>query len=276
VDSRALQERRLPIPETLRELTADWLTSALAETEVLRRGAVTGAEWERIGQEYGFTGVIGRGRLRYDGVDGELPSSLIAKLPMAQDDAVSGYRALQERDSSLSQRYFERCSREERFYRDVAPAFAPRRYYSAVDETQQRVVLLLEDVSAGRQGDVLHGCSIADAALVIDELAPFHARWWGKRAPAHGFPPSARGDSQARQTQYAGHAVEFLERYMDALPSALLTIVELLRSRLGRVLDGLANGPQTLIHGDLHLDNLIFSARGSDRSVVVLDWQTAS
>jgi Ser/Thr protein kinase RdoA (MazF antagonist) len=106
-------------------------------------------------------------------------------------------------------------------------------------------------------------------------LGPFHARWWGKRAPAHEFPRSARDDSQARQTQYAGHAVEFLERYRDALPSALLTIVELLRSRLARVLDGLANGPQTLIHGDFHLDNLIFSARGSDRSVVVLDWQTA-
>jgi aminoglycoside/choline kinase family phosphotransferase len=33
---------------------------------------------------------------------------------------------------------------------------------------------------------------------------------------------------------------------------------------------------QTLIHGDLHLDNLIFDARGDGRSVVVLDWQTVS
>jgi streptomycin 6-kinase len=41
------------------------------------------------------------------------------------------------------------------------------------------------------------------------------------------------------------------------------------------VLAALDEGPHTLTHGDLHLDNLIFDGRDG-RSVVVLDWQTVS
>lgn len=265
----------LRVPETPDDLTPAWLTAALAETGVLRRGSVAAVEWERVGGEYGFTGLVARVRPRYEGADGDAPPSLIAKLPMAQGDVVSGYRAKQERDPALARRYYERCGREERFYREIGATFAPALYYSAVDDVRRRVVLLLEDLSAGRQGDVLHGCSIEDAALVIEEIAPFHARWWGDRAPVHAF-PSAAGDHDARQERYAGQVDLFLERYGDAVPSAVRRVLDRLGSRLAGVLAALAAGPQTLIHADLHLDNVIFDARGEDGSVVVLDWQTAA
>ena len=268
------RRNRLPVPESPRELTPEWLTAALSESGVLRGGAVTGAEWERIGQEYGFTGLIGRVHLRYEGAAGDQPSSLIAKLPMAKGEVASGYRAMQERDAARRLRYYRRCLAEERFYREIGAAFAPRLYYSAVDDARRRVVLLLEDVTGGRQGDVLDGCSIDDAAVVIEELGPFHARWWGEHARARAFPRSI-GDLDARQERYARCALTFLERYGDGLPSAVPGVVELLRSRLAHVLAALDEGPRTLIHADLHLDNLIFDGRGS-RSVVVLDWQTAS
>jgi aminoglycoside phosphotransferase (APT) family kinase protein len=92
---------------------------------------------------------------------------------------------------------------------------------------------------------------------------------------ARAFPRSI-GDLEARQERYARSATTFLERYGDGLPRAVRNVVELLRSRLARVLAALHEGPQTLVHADLHLDNLIFDGRGSGRSVVVLDWQTAS
>jgi aminoglycoside/choline kinase family phosphotransferase len=53
-------------------------------------------------------------------------------------------------------------------------------------------------------------------------------------------------------------------------------LLDRLRLRLAGVLAELAAGAQTLIHADLHLDNVIFDARGDGRSAVVLDWQTAS
>jgi hypothetical protein len=270
-----VRSRPLAVPQTADDLTPAWLTAALAEAGVLRRGAVAAAESERVGQEYGFTGLVARVRLRYVDADGDEPRSLIAKLPMAQGDVVSGYRARQERDPALARRYYERCVREERFYREVGASFAPTLYYSAVDDVRHRVVLLLEDLSTGRQGDVLHGCSIEDAALVIEEIAPFHARWWGERAPLHAFPRRGE-DHDARQERYDRQVDLFLERYGDALPDTARSVIDRLRSHLAGVLDALAGRPQTLIHADLHLDNVLFGGRGEGRSPVVLDWQTAT
>jgi Ecdysteroid kinase-like family len=265
----------LRVPETPEDLTPAWLTAALAETGVLRQGSVAAAEWERVGGEYGFTGLVARAHLRYEGAEADVPHSLIAKLPMVQGNVVSGYRARQERDPALARRYYKRCVREERFYREIGATFAPALYYSAVDDVRRRVVLLLEDLTAGRQGDVLDGCSIEEAALVIEQIAPFHARWWSEHAPVHAF-PRAGGDHNARQERYDRQVDLFLERYGDALPPAARSVIDRLRSRLASVLGALATGQHTLIHADLHLDNIIFDARGGDRSAVVLDWQTAS
>ena len=242
---------------------------------MLLQGRVAAARWEPVGQEYGFTGLVGRIQLRYEHATGDPPASLIAKLPMAREQAVSGYRARQEGDSDLLRRHFERCAREARFYREIAVAFAPRPYYVAADDENRRVILLLEDVSGGRQGDVLHGCSLNEAALVIDELAPFHARWWGRRAPTCGYARTS-SDPQERQERYDRQVDRFLDERGEGLPPAVCDVVRRLRSRLGAVVGVLYRTRQTLIHADLHLDNLIFDARGDSRSVVVLDWQTAS
>src|SRR5207247_7445859 len=142
---------------------------------------------------------------RYETAAGVAPASLIAKLPMVSDDAVSGYRRMQEQDPERAARYYARCKCEARFYLEIPVAFAPNRYYAAVDRERGRVVILLEDVSGGRQGDVLHGCSVEDAELVVDQVAPFHARWWGERAPASEFPRSGCRCGRARGTQSDAH-----------------------------------------------------------------------
>src|SRR5918992_2774522 len=236
----------LPVPEAPRDLTPSWLTEALTETGVLRKGAVAAAECERVGREYGFTGLVAKVRLRYERADGDEPRSLIAKLPMAEEDVVSGYRALHERNPELKRRYYERCAREERFYREIGAAFAPTPYYTAVDDDRGRVVLLLEDLTAGRQGDVLDGCSIEDAALVIEQIAPFHARWWGERAPMRAF-PSTGADHDARQDRYDRQGDLFLQRYGDALPADARSVTDQFRSRLAGVLGALGAGPPTPI-----------------------------
>jgi hypothetical protein len=265
----------LPLPASPQDLTPEWLTAALRETDVLRNGYVSEVEWERVGAEYGFTGLVGRTTLRYTDAAVESPRSLIAKLPMAETAEVSGYRALQERDPARMDRYYERAAREVRFYREVGAAFAPTMYYADSDDATRRVILLLEDVSGGRQGDVLLGCSIDEAANVIEDLARFHARWWGDRAPRSDFPRSG-GDLRAREEVYGQQIEPFLARYGDDLPDAVVAVVKGLRSRLAAVVEGLHKGPETLAHADLHLDNIIFDPPGDERPVIVLDWQTVS
>jgi len=157
---------------------------------------------------------------------------------------MSGYRAVQERDPERVQRYYERAAREVRFYRDVGAAFAPRMYYADSDDANRRVVLLLEDVSGGRQGDVLSGCSVNDAAHLIEELAPFHARWWGDAAPSRAF-PSLRQPPRARQEHYDRQVERFLAQYGAGLPAAVRQIIGGLRSRLATVAEALYGGPQS-------------------------------
>jgi hypothetical protein len=261
------------IPETPEDVTPEWLTAVMTDAGVLQAGRVTGAEWNPVGEEYGWTGLVGRVGLRYQEAAGELPASLIVKLPMATGETVSGWRARQERDPALMRQHYERCAREHRFYSETPVAFAPRLYYSAADEAQQRVVLLLEDLSGGRQGDELDGCSVDDARLVIDQVTSLHARWWGDRALASGFPMSEQ-DSRVRQERYVGQVDLFLERYGDLLPNGLIDVLDRLRSQLVVVREALHARAKTLIHADLHLDNMLFDARGEGHSVTVLDWQT--
>jgi phosphotransferase family enzyme len=260
------------IPEAPEDLTPEWLTEALSDAGVLERGRVSATRRARIGQEFGFTGVILRIWLQYEETDAGAPETLVAKLPMARDRTLSAYRKRQERDPLLADRYYDRSKREARFYADIGSRPAPAISYAAFDDVRRRVVLLLEDVDDGRQGDVLAGCTVEDAALVIDAIAPLHARWWGDRAPTRAFPPAATDDPRTRQERFARHVPRFLEAYGSNFPTEVSAVVERLGSNLAVVADRLSAGARTLVHGDLHLDNLIFRRD----SAVVLDWQTVS
>jgi Ser/Thr protein kinase RdoA (MazF antagonist) len=79
-----------------------------------------------------------------------------------------------------------------------------------------------------------------------------------------------------RQELYAQRVEPFLARFGDALPPDLIPIISELRFRLAAVAEALYDGPETLIHADLHLDNMIFNTPLDQRSVTVLDWQTVS
>jgi hypothetical protein len=214
----------LPIPIGPEDVTPAWLSAAL------QRDVAT-AHWERIGLERGFRSVIGRVTL--DGQD-----AVVVKLTD-----------------------FEGADVEVRFYQEVADAPAPRLYYARADG--ERVVLVLEDLTAGRLGDALLGCSLDDAALVLERTASF-------RTSGEGFP---RWEDRlaTRQERYDASVDVFLERFGDGFPAEIRALAERLRSRLARVLTPLLERDETLIHADLHLDNVIFDG---DRAVIV-DWQTA-
>jgi aminoglycoside phosphotransferase (APT) family kinase protein len=268
-----------PLPVGPEELTPAWLTGVLRGGGVVRQATVVSASWERIGEDRGFTGVLARVHLRYEGAGAgeDAPPSLVAKFPLASREAPSAYRDAQERDAAARRQHYERCAREVRFYREVAPLVpvpAPRAYYAAADEATGRVVLLLEDLRAARPGDVLEGCSAAESALVVEAIAPFHARAWaGSDLDALAWPPRWGGDPRARQERYNRQVGPFLRRFGPQVPAPVRDLLDGLRSGYAPVLAALAQAPATLIHADLHLDNLLFNPPSRVPPVVVLDWQ---
>lgn len=106
---------------------------------------------------------------------------------------------------------------------------------------------------------------------MIDVIAPFHARYWGTGAPG-GF-ESQRLDPAAQEERYRGLLDPFFDAHDDALPPGMRRAALQLGPRLQSLAEALQSGPRALIHGDLHLDNLIFDLPG--RPVAILDWQIA-
>jgi hypothetical protein len=204
---------------------------------------VVEAEWRTIGEGYGLASRTGRVAVRFDGADHDAPDSLVAKLPVDGD-------------------------REVRFYRELGGAPAPVVHYADADTG--RAVLLLEDLTEARQGDVLAGCSPEDARRVLRAIAPFHARHW--RASAAAWLLRER-DPATRQAAFDAKASRFLELHGRAVPPDVRALVERLRSCLADVVARLGAGARTIVHWDLQLDNILFDA-DPGRPVVVLDWET--
>lgn len=267
-----------PLPSSVGALTASWITTVLHAAGVLDAQRVTSIDTEVIGQDFGFTGVIARLRLTYDTDSGTAPRSLIAKLPTADRDATSSYRERQGSDLAARRRMAERAARELWFYKQIAvhgQVPAPGLYAGAADLDRGQGVLLLEDVAPAVQGDVLAGCSAEQPAVVVQTMARFHAAWWQHPAlDTLAWLPDGSADADARQARYRATADRFLDRYGAQVDRRICALVEQLRTRYARLLQILATPPCTLIHGDLHLDNILFHPGSHEHPITILDWQS--
>lgn len=266
--------RQFSVPAAPADLDPEWLTKVLREAGTLPRSAVTHLSTKIIGQERGFTGIVARVNLEYAHPEPDAPASIVAKFPNAAGDSLSTYREAQKRDPAATRRYYERCAREVWFYQQLEPlggSPAPRMYYGGADLDRGRFVLLLEDLSSMRMGDALLGCSSADAGAVLGAIAPFHAYWWNNRQlDTFTWLPGWAGDLDARQARYSQQVKHFLERHGDKLPVQIRELAFALSPVYREIVAELASGLHTLIHADLHLDNVAFSQADHAK---VIDWQ---
>lgn len=261
------------VPDGPGDITPQWLTGVLRESGHLPHGVVDAVSVEPIAADRGFTGIIARVRPTYSGTE-TAPRSLIVKLPTAERLAPSAYRLAQRDGAEAARWHYERCATEVAFYRELADGHAalPAVYHTATDVDRLRAVIVLEDLSDGTAGDNLAGCTPAQARAVVEAVAPLHARMWQRPAPAWAAPFVT--DPHENQRRYAARVNPFLQRYGDALPTWMPGLLRRLQSNYAAVLAELNRAPQTLLHGDLHLDNIVFfDAAGTGRPAVVLDWQ---
>jgi aminoglycoside/choline kinase family phosphotransferase len=271
---------QLSIPGGPEELTPEWFTAVFRENTIITSGAVVGMHTDIIGQDWGFTGVIARVQLQYADREETAPSSVVVKFPTATRDTPSAYRAVQPQDVTTTRRYFDRCAREVAFYQQVAPMNhipVPRLYYGAAENATGRVILMLEDFHTARSGDALHGCSSQDAALVIDRLAKFHAQWWNHpHLETFHWLPLWGGDAQTAQDRYSQLVDPFLRKFGRRVSQPVRGIIEDLATSYGAVRLRLQQSPVTMIHGDLHLDNVFFHVLQHKPPVTVIDWQSVA
>jgi hypothetical protein len=247
----------LTVPKGIADLTAGWLTAALAA--VADGAQVTRLEATRIG----LGNIADSVRLvpTWDRPT-PAPASVVAKVPSSEE--VSRLTGFATRTYEL----------EAAFYDELAATVAVHRpacYAAHYDPDDQRYVVLLEDMAPAEPGDQVAGCGPHEAAGVMPELAALHApRWddptlldlaWLDRP----VPESVLATAEFIPTVYPG----FVDRYRDRLDAEILRLSERLMASLGSYLLERPR-PWTVVHGDFRLDNLLF---GGPR-VTVVDWQT--
>lgn len=283
------------IPERTEDLTAEWLTGVLREGGHLPAGgAVMAVEREVLGEGEGFMGDIVRLRLSYEG--GEGPASVVAKMPRLENRAFGELVGVYERES---------CFYEE--LTGHVPVEVPRVYYSdfdrnAVSDRQKRAMslanripqrlmpratkvalwsagrrkrrylLLLEDLGDAQSGDQLAGTDVERCAEVLRWSARFHAALWESPELENRYwlVPLA-GDSRVRQSLFLEMRGEFRERHPDLFSDEEAErLIDWVSEHGVETIERMqGEAPETLVHGDLRLDNLVFR----DGEPVFFDWQ---
>lgn len=128
-------------------------------------------------------------------------------------------------------------------------------------------VTVSEFVAPAVQGDVLHACSDAQAGAIIDLTTRVHRLPPVDELPRFVLEP---WDRERWRSRVATASSRF-PRLLDEARSARL--LDEFPGRVDEALDVLAGGRNATIHGDLHLDNVLW--RPGVRPVL-LDWSSAS
>lgn len=251
-----------PYPTQPSELSTEWLTERLRSTGDIGDDRVTRFSSTPVGEGIGMLGILVRVALEYDRENSGGPSSLVAKFatPVASNRAVA-----------MAYRLYER---EVGFYREIAPtidASAPKCYAAEVDPETGDCVLLLEDLSGMTTGDQVAGCTAESAELIIDAVVPLHAKFWGhpedltvKSVPRIDSEAQSAGITAGCEAGWDPCMSQFGHVVADEIKASrnrFLPAVPEIHRMIGRRV-------QTLIHGDVRLDNLMFD----ESHIVLLDW----
>jgi ecdysteroid kinase len=258
------------VPATIDDIDSAWLEEVLA-------GAGFGRLWlddiavEALAVGVGLLGSVARVRLTHDYDDA--PKTVIVKLP-SQD----------MRARSIADQ-FGYYRREAGTYRDLLHDLprdevrTPRCY--AVVDGPIGPVLVLEDLPH-TVGDQVAGASREQALAAAELLANIHAQFWDSEALRHhAWLPAPTDDVIAGY----GRLFEltwpmFVNSFGSHIPREHLGAAERAITNFDGVVQSFAQAPQTLIHGDFRLDNMLFSPQAlslDDEPIAhVLDWQLAA
>jgi len=238
-------------PESV-DLSPATLTEALRASGVLRHANVVVADAEQIGAELGFNGLLYRVTLTYDREEAGVPQSLIAKFALGADVA-------------------DKLHAESRFYSEFGGRIGIRMPKAYAAEPH---CLLLEDLSDLKCGDVVAGCSLDEARLVLRHLAKFHAAGWCNPSFSQlDWLPKWPINPKRWYARFQEYHPRFLERFDTLLTEEMRQFTLSLVDRMPAIIEELSDAPSTLIHVDTHLDNILFDPPDG---VVLLDWPSAA
>ncbi len=241
----------MDIPTQLDELSAAWLTAALG---------VSVSAYTVLDAHAGTTG---RALIELEYTEAStLPPRLFVKLPPADE----------------MQRAFVTSSgmgrREAMFYQQLSgevPVRCPRCFYSAADDSGQAYIMLLENLtdSGCTFNNVSSHYSLEYVRTVLAAFARLHAAYW--QTPR--FASDLDWLEPPLQHEIALPLIESaIGQYADIMPPIFTEMGELYLTQADAIHRIWGEGPDTLIHGDVHDANFFMDGV----EVGFLDWALAA
>ncbi|MCE2855463.1 MAG: ecdysteroid 22-kinase family protein [Ilumatobacteraceae bacterium] len=228
---------------------------------------VVSGEPQRIGD-----GLVGMNlRVPLNSVAPHVPASVVVK--MMSEDATSRATAIT----------LGNYMKEVRFYSEIAPTIDVNTascHFSDFDEATHDFVLVLDDLAPARQGNQITGCDVETAQVAVTEMTKLHGPRWGDPTLFDVSWLQRSTDPSGPETLNAVYgAVKggFLDVFGESLRVTCGEAGVELVHELGAALVGYLTGrdtPQTLVHGDFRLDNLMFGGIEGGHRCAVVDWQT--
>ena len=256
----------LSIPEHGDTLTVDWLQRAVNANSDFP--FIKGIAVEDIGAGAGAIASVLRCALTYHDDAPGAPRSVVIKLSSNDKKSLRIAKLL----SMYKREYF--C------FRDLAPHIPmelPKLLYGDFDNASHRFVMVLEDLGHMERMDQLTGADPSRAMRAIRGVAELHGRFWNRldQPPASDFLASVGGPKPwLSQLIYLGCLPPCLERFGGLFSDRTRRLAETFGPRVVDHMRELADGPQTLTHGDFRLENMFFGGAGTD-DFTVIDWQTS-
>lgn len=245
----------MSIPETVEELSTDWLNSLSEEI-------APGASVRSVELVNAHSGTTGRAQLQVTWSDASLPRSIFVKLPPTDP-----FQRTLAVDTGMG-------AREAHFYQTLAkevPVRIPRPIFSQYKEDASAYIMLIEDLaSAGCQfPDAGSNADLAVARSTVEGLAKLHAAFWNSPR----FATDLDWVEPPMHSEFGPELVKAgVAQFGDSQPDAFHQIAPIYTEHGNELAELIARGNQTLLHGDCHLGNLFFE----NGTVGFLDWACLS
>ena len=243
----------------LEQVTAEWLTSVLANSGALNSGSVEA-----------FERVASRGNWSANG-------SITVHYAPGSQGAMPGRLFLKTVNADLEDEFFgpSEVTYYTRDYAGVEGAPLVRCYDAVYSGERRRYHLLLDDVSATHVEAAAKTPTLEYGLALAEGLAAMHARWWGAQRLEEAGAPMHNPAHIRRFVDIAEPGVEhILGRFTAELephwPGAMRRLfAQHPRRMIERARDSRGF---TLIHGDVGHNNVL-APRDGDRPIYIIDRQ---
>jgi len=252
------------IPELPGGFNPEYLTSLLHHHGCLpAESAVIALDRSTIGDGTGMMAEIAMLHLRYEGDQGEAPSSLIAKFASQNPT---------NREIAIAYNLYER---ETRFLAELDPLTTIRTPITYVSiREDDRFLILMEDLTAYDVGSQVVGATLRQSELAIDELVKLHAPFWDKVSDIDWVPHIFDSYHADNMVDLAAIGVDGLtEKFKDYLTPVYLEHQSAFLAAIPTLQAGMDQAPVTLCHGDYRMENLLYGHSPEQDAVAVIDWQ---